>query len=211
MEPVALLPMKNHITEILRREIFSGEIENGSELAQEAVAARLQVSRIPVREAFLQLEAEGLLERLPNRHVRVVGITTARLWQNFQVLAAIEGEIGIQMLSHGNSSGVGAVYARCAEAYESQEWSMLRRADRDFHLSLSEALDNHTLRQLHGIQHRVLFAGVMENIVPDWHKVIALDEKIWRAVRARDGIDLKRAVYEYYTVLAQDAVKELNT
>ena len=52
--------------------------------------------------------------------------------------------------------------------------------------------------------------GTMENLRPDWDKVIDLDEKIWRAVRAKDESDLRRAVYEYYTVLAQDAVKELS-
>lgn len=209
MEPVSLLPLKDHIIEILRREIFSGKLENGLELAQESIAEQLKVSRIPVREAFLQLEAEGLLERLPNRHVRVVGVTTTRLWQNFHVLAAIEGEIALQLLNAGTLSGIGEAFAKCKNAYDQQEWSLLRKEDRAFHLSLSAALDNHTLRQLHEIQHRVLFMGTMENLRPNWDKVIDLDEKIWRAVRVKDESDLRRSIYEYYTVLAQDAVKEL--
>lgn len=209
MGPVSLLPLKDHIIEILRREIFSGQMENGLELTQEFVAEQLKVSRIPVREAFLQLETEGLLERLPNRHVRVVGVTTTRLWQNFHVLAAIEGEIALQLLISGTLSGVGEAFARCQGAYSQQEWSLLRKEDRSFHLSLSAGLDNHTLRQLHEIQHRVLFMGTMENLRPNWNKVIQLDEGIWRAVRTKDESSLRRAIYEYYTVLAQDAVKEL--
>ena len=209
MNPVSVLPLKDHIIEILRREIFSGGMENGLELTQESIADQLKVSRIPVREAFLQLEAEGLLERLPNRHVRVVGVTTTRLWQNFHVLAAIEGEIALQMLNAGTLSGIGEAFARCVDAYKQQEWSLLRREDRAFHLSLSTALDNHTLRQLHEIQHRVLFMGIMVNLRPNWNKVIDLDEKIWRAVRVKDESDLRRSIYEYYTVLAQDAVEEL--
>lgn len=209
MNPVSLLPLKDHIIEILRREIFSGQMENGLELTQESIADQLKVSRIPVREAFLQLEAEGLLERLPNRHVRVVGVTTTRLWQNFHVLAAIEGEIALQLLNAGTLSGIGDAFARCKDAYDRQEWSLLRSEDRAFHLSLSAALDNHTLRQLHEIQHRVLFMGTMENLRPDWNKVIRLNESIWRAVRTRDESSLRRAIYEYYTVLAQDAVEEL--
>ncbi len=210
MEPVSVLPLKDHIIEILRREIFSGRMENGLELTQESVADQLKVSRIPVREAFLQLESEGMLERLPNRHVRVVGITTTRLWQNFHVLAAIEAEIALQLVSEGKLSDIGEAFNKCKAVYDQKEWSQLRKEDRAFHLCLSEALDNHTLRQLHEIQHRVLFSGVMDQLKPDWDKVIALDEAIWRAVRTRDGIDLRRAIYEYYTVLAQDAVKELS-
>ena len=93
MESVKLPPLKDQVAGALRQEIFARHLEDGQELAQEEIARTLGVSRIPVREAFLMLESEGLLERLPNRHVRVVGLTAERLRQNFAVLAALEGEL----------------------------------------------------------------------------------------------------------------------
>ena len=49
--------------------ILSGEIESETKLRQEELAATLQVSRIPVREALQILETQGLVQRLATRHV----------------------------------------------------------------------------------------------------------------------------------------------
>ena len=47
------------VVDVLREKIISHEIEAGTPLRQNALADELNVSRIPVREALLQLEAEG--------------------------------------------------------------------------------------------------------------------------------------------------------
>ena len=49
------------VAEAIREKILSGEIKAGEPLRQAALAEELNVSRIPVREALLQLEAEGLV------------------------------------------------------------------------------------------------------------------------------------------------------
>ena len=55
------------VVDVLREKIISHEIEAGTPLRQNALADELNVSRIPVREALLQLEAEGLVEFAPHR------------------------------------------------------------------------------------------------------------------------------------------------
>ncbi len=207
MEPISLLPIKDTISQVLRREIFACRIEDGAELTQEAVAAQLQVSRIPVREAFLCLETEGLLERLPNRHMRVVGLTEKRLGQNFRALAALEAELAEQVLSAGAPGPAGEALDRCRAARESRDWDALWAADRALHLSFSAALENPMLRQLHERQRRALFEGVLEALPPDWERLAALDEAIGEALRAETG--LSEAIKNYYRVLGEDAAKEL--
>ena len=93
MKSVSLVSLKDQAAAALRREIYAGELPDGAELRQEDIAAQLGISRLPVREAMQQLQNEGLLERPPNRHVRVVGVTAARLRQSFAVLAAMECEL----------------------------------------------------------------------------------------------------------------------
>lgn len=51
--------------EILRRELMSDTIPPGARLREVDTAARLQVSRTPVREAFRRLESDGFVERTP--------------------------------------------------------------------------------------------------------------------------------------------------
>ena len=51
-----------HVADDLRERILGGEFKGGSQLRQDALARDYDVSRIPVREALLTLESEGLVE-----------------------------------------------------------------------------------------------------------------------------------------------------
>jgi DNA-binding GntR family transcriptional regulator len=55
------------IVEQLRRDILDGTYAAGDQLRQDALAASFEVSRIPVREALFQLEAEGLVLIEPHK------------------------------------------------------------------------------------------------------------------------------------------------
>ena len=61
------------VADKLRDQIIRGEIAEGTQLRQDAIATQYQVSRIPVREALRQLEAEGLIAIVPNRGRRGPG------------------------------------------------------------------------------------------------------------------------------------------
>ena len=55
------------VTETVRERILNGTYEPGSHLVERRVAESLGVSHIAVREAFTQLDGEGLVERIPRR------------------------------------------------------------------------------------------------------------------------------------------------
>ncbi|MEG1513830.1 MAG: GntR family transcriptional regulator [Clostridia bacterium] len=73
----------------LRAEILSGRIADGTEINQAEVAQSFGLSRMPVREALRQLEGEGLIERLDNRHTRVIGMNKETRSSRFDLLAEI--------------------------------------------------------------------------------------------------------------------------
>ena len=56
IDPISNLPLKDRVADLIRAEIAAGRVKDGEELTQESVSQALAVSRIPVREAFLQLE-----------------------------------------------------------------------------------------------------------------------------------------------------------
>ena len=55
------------VADKIRDQIIRGEIQEGAQLRQDAIANQYHVSRIPVREALRQLDAEGLIAIVPNR------------------------------------------------------------------------------------------------------------------------------------------------
>lgn len=61
VDPTARRPLRDEAYITLRRAILSGDFRPGDRLVEREVAARLQLSRSPVREAFRRLEQEGLV------------------------------------------------------------------------------------------------------------------------------------------------------
>ena len=74
----------------LRELILAGDLEAGARLAEADLAARLGVSRTPVREALTRLGAEGLVEHVPNRGARVASWSTAELEAVFELRSVLE-------------------------------------------------------------------------------------------------------------------------
>ncbi|EEA3977723.1 GntR family transcriptional regulator [Salmonella enterica subsp. enterica serovar Enteritidis] len=93
MKKIQRTQTRDHITQMLRYEILSGNIKVGEELAQESIAEQLGLSRMPVREALQSLEQEGFLIRLPNRHMQVAHLEADRVSHIFRVIAAMAAEM----------------------------------------------------------------------------------------------------------------------
>jgi DNA-binding GntR family transcriptional regulator len=81
------------VVEILREKILSGEIVAGQPLRQAALADELNVSRIPVREALLQLEAEGLVAFEPHKGATATELSADQVDELFELRAMIEGDL----------------------------------------------------------------------------------------------------------------------
>ncbi|HEY5350089.1 MAG TPA: GntR family transcriptional regulator [Candidatus Lustribacter sp.] len=74
----------------LRDAIRSGELEDGSELNQIALADQFGVSRVPVREAMRQLQAEGWIDAKRHQRAVVRGISRERILEILELRALIE-------------------------------------------------------------------------------------------------------------------------
>ncbi len=59
------------VYEELKKNIISMKLEPGQTMSTQEIATRLGVSRTPVREAFLRLQSEGLVEMIPQRETMV--------------------------------------------------------------------------------------------------------------------------------------------
>ena len=82
--------LRDETVDELRRLILNGDLLPGTHLTELAISERLGVSRLPVREAFRRLEAEGLLEALPRRGVRVVELDGDELETVREIRGALE-------------------------------------------------------------------------------------------------------------------------
>ena len=81
------------VADKLRDQIIRGEIPEGAQLRQDAIATQYGVSRIPVREALRQLDAEGLIAIVPNRGAIVPALSPDDIGELFSIRALLEPEV----------------------------------------------------------------------------------------------------------------------
>ena len=91
--PIARQSLTSAVADKLRDRIIRGEIPEGSQLRQDAIATQYKVSRIPVREALRQLDAEGLITIVPNRGAVVPALSPDDVEELFSIRALLEPEV----------------------------------------------------------------------------------------------------------------------
>lgn len=75
----------------IQNDILNGVYEPGESLIETRLSEELGVSRTPVREALRQLELEGLVQSIPNRGVRVKGVSAKDIQDIYTIRMLIEG------------------------------------------------------------------------------------------------------------------------
>jgi DNA-binding GntR family transcriptional regulator len=94
---LAVMPLKAKTTRVdnayerLKTDILNGDLPPGFQAPEPDIAARLGMSRTPVREALIRLEAEGLVGLIPRHGARVLPVSQKDICEVFHILAVLEG------------------------------------------------------------------------------------------------------------------------
>jgi DNA-binding GntR family transcriptional regulator len=135
--------------ESIRVRIVTGEIAAGEIYSAPALAAVLGVSATPVREALLDLSADGLVEVVPNRGYRVVEPSQHDLDEIFELRLLLEVPAAEQAARRGITAADQARFRQMAalidKRAEEGDTVAFLAADRDFHLGLIAILGNSRL------------------------------------------------------------------
>jgi DNA-binding GntR family transcriptional regulator len=130
----------------IREWIASGELERGSRVHQEDIAAELGVSRTPVREALRRLAAEGLVEMRTNRGARVADLSRETMLMPYEARLVIEP--GAARLAAQRRLPASIAEMRAALRAQRRAIGDIRRsfeANRRFHVALVAASGNEFL------------------------------------------------------------------
>ncbi|HEX6449977.1 MAG TPA: GntR family transcriptional regulator [Trebonia sp.] len=132
----------------VKRQIVSGAYPGGTLISEGEVSAAVEVSRTPVREAFLRLEVEGLLRLYPKRGALVVPVSAAEIREVLDARQAIEQHAARAAIQAGRhhelAAELRAILGKHApeEAYDAGQFT---EVDRQFHCALVEAAGNRLL------------------------------------------------------------------
>ncbi len=127
------------IVEQLRRDILDGTYAAGKQLRQDALAASFQVSRIPVREALFQLEAEGLVLIEPHKGAVVSTFSLAEIDDVFDLRVLLEPRLlaqSVPLLSPADIADISALDAEFTAAISRQDVAQWGQLNARYHLAL---------------------------------------------------------------------------
>lgn len=83
--------LSHRVYEDVRELLLAGQVLPGQKLTLKSLADALGTSQMPVREAIRQLAAEGALEILPNKGIRVPLMTKPKFRELLEIRLALEG------------------------------------------------------------------------------------------------------------------------
>jgi DNA-binding GntR family transcriptional regulator len=128
----------------LRERILAGVFPAGTPLRQEAIAAQLGISRIPLREALRRLEAEGLVALHPHRGAVVAELPLADVAELFELRADLEADLtrrAVPRLTSSYHARIDEAADAFAEAIRADDLAGLGEANLVFHGALYRAAD----------------------------------------------------------------------
>jgi DNA-binding GntR family transcriptional regulator len=131
----------------LRQEILRGELAPGDLLAESAVAVRLGVSRVPVREALFALEREGLVVFSPTGRAFVRELTNADFEELFALRLTLEPMAARLAASHVRTDPAD-FEANIAATARAKSMEEITRLDLEFHELIMRASGNTRLLKL---------------------------------------------------------------
>lgn len=115
----------DYVADALRNAIQQGELADDAVLSQVAIAEHFGVSRVPVREAMRQLQAEGLIEMQAHRLAVVRGLDLKRLVEIYNLRALLEGyaiELAVPHIDAATLKQARALEREMREPTDHQRW-----------------------------------------------------------------------------------------
>jgi DNA-binding GntR family transcriptional regulator len=128
--------LRDGVVDKLRESILRGDRAPGDVLAETEIAARLGVSRGPVREALAVLEREGLVVSPPNRRARVVELGLRDIEEIYSMRRSLEqlaAQRAVRNITDGDLSGMRATLRDMAAAFDRRDLVELSLLDVAFH------------------------------------------------------------------------------
>jgi DNA-binding GntR family transcriptional regulator len=194
-------PAKINVYEAILNDIADGVLRPNERLGEESLGLKWNVSRTPVREAFLRLEAEGLVERRPNYGTYIREPDRAELAELMDLRQLVECHVVRKLASSATAAELDelTMLAQAADRVGVHaRVSAAVKAESDFHFRLCElARLRHTLR-LFTISHLLTQSFVIQaRSVAVTHEPSRLHVDIVDALLRRDPDAASREMHRH--------------
>jgi DNA-binding GntR family transcriptional regulator len=191
---------KDRALEYVKSQVLTGAFPGGELISEGEVATALGMSRTPVREAFLRLEAEGLLRLYPQRGALVVPVSSEEARAVIEARLLLEQFAATKVVERGPAV-CAAVFERLSaelqrqhDAAAAENWREFLDADRAFHDVTLKESGNAILSDFYSSLRDRQMRMIGESLIHDQQRMATIfDEHRTIAEALRDG-DLQRTL-----------------
>jgi DNA-binding GntR family transcriptional regulator len=208
--PLKRVRLVDEAARALREAILTGELESGTRLRQVQLAARLGISRTPLREALMKLEQEGLIDLLPGLGLRVIPLNleeAVELYDLREVLDGLAARLAAQRVTKQGLRELERHLTRMKECQVRQDTHAWFSAHVAFHDQIFRASGNGRLRAL---------SSLVRLSIQRFHPVLLTTpnrlgdagrehREIWEAIRVHDP-DASERLARAHVVHAKEIV-----
>jgi DNA-binding GntR family transcriptional regulator len=135
----------------LRADILEGRYAPGDPISERLVAQQLEISRIPVREALIQLERDGLVSVTPGRGAYVRLMSSDTMQSLYEARAALEGQasaLAATRLEPESLGGFVETYNACLKEPSRMDDAAAAALGNEFHQAIIEGSRNTVIIEL---------------------------------------------------------------
>jgi DNA-binding GntR family transcriptional regulator len=181
---VVLTGLADEIAYRIQAAILEGEYPAGTRLQQEDLCRRFGVSRTPVREALRKLQAQHLVELVPNKGATVRSLSRPELAEVYALRAELEGfaaELAAARVGPAELGKLDDAHAAMARAIGSLEGPPPDgTAEADINAAVTDANE-----RFHAVIHAAAGNGRLARLLGELQRAFPKDY-VWRALRSAD-------------------------
>jgi len=146
-----LKPLREQLYEYFKNEMQSGKLLPGASINLNEISRELGISKTPLRDALIQLEAEGFVSILPRRGVQVRKLTLRDIRESYEIIGALEASVVMSVFDRFNDHHVSEMEklnARQKEAIRADDFESYYRLNLKFHGIFLNLSDNEALNKI---------------------------------------------------------------
>jgi DNA-binding GntR family transcriptional regulator len=196
--------LAEQVADRLRDDMLSGRLSAGQRLSQEALAEQFRVSRVPIRDALRELQAEGLVVSYPRLGMSVASLSVGDLEELYEMRLALEPVVArlatprlraadlATMRKHlGVMSSSGELSAEWFSAHAKFHRALNDRAERERMCRLCDSLRQQTER----------YVRVFRFAIEKADELGAEHELIYQAASGGDADAVAAEVYDHLALV----------
>jgi DNA-binding GntR family transcriptional regulator len=200
--------LKDAAAAYLREQILTGKLKPGTKVDQDRISEALGISRLPVREALIELAQESLVDAVPRRGAFVARLERADIVDHYRIFGLIAGLAASRAatsLGDGQLARLRDVHGSFVAAPDPDAQA---RWNHEFHKRINLAGGSRRLVSVLGLLSRSLPVRYFE-FVPHWAEISAGHHaRILSALEARDAHEAQRLM-EHHVAESGDLAVEI--